>query len=115
MKKSEKITLMLVAGSVLAACGQKEVEPHSRLHLRADSLAPYTTVHAHHVSGVYVYPYYMFSPYGFYGSRHYGGGGYVRHGYYNSRTYQTSVAHNTPHVAHGGFGARGRGGFSVSS
>ncbi|MFN0201859.1 MAG: hypothetical protein ACKVTZ_10075 [Bacteroidia bacterium] len=127
MKKSKNITLSLVIASVIASitsCKNEPKAPQSRLYMRADTTIGYSKMEPRydsdrHYGGGYIYPYYIFSPYGMYHNYYsYGssGGGYTRTGYYNSRTYQSSVAHNSP-VARGGFGGIGSGsrGFSVGS
>lgn len=117
MKKSKSIALFLVAASVaqfLSSCdSEKEKKPHSRLHLRADTTIGYTRMYPVNNHGVIVYPYYVFTPYGSYNENVHA---YSRGGYYNSRTYASSVSHNSP-VARGGFGTIGTGGhgFSVGS
>lgn len=106
MKRSKQITLTFLISSVLFSCQQQHKHtPHNRLYMRADSAAPYNAIR--HTNGVY--PYYHFTPYGYYGSS-----GYHRVGYYNSRTYATSVKAKTS-ISRGGFGSIGRGGFSVGS
>jgi hypothetical protein len=122
MKKSKKITLVLLTAALMAC--QQEQKPKTgwekhNVHMRGDTTAPYARTH-HHGSGVgtYMLAYYVFRPYGYYsfgGGGMYGGGRYARSGYYNSNIGQTAnVGRNATKsgVIRGGFG---RSGMSVSS
>ena len=103
MKKSKEIIILLVAASVFSEfCAEKPKEKE-RLHMRADTNIGYSSYTPHSHSYVHFYPYGVFN-----------NGVYTRTGYYNSRTYNASVSHNSP-VVRGGMGRTGRGGFSVSS
>ena len=115
MKKSKKITLVLLTAALLS-CQQEEKpkngwEKHN-VHMRGDTTAPYARTH-HHGVGTYMLAYYVFRPYGYYS---FGGGGrYARSGYYNSAIGQkANVGRNgiKSNVIRGGFG---RSGMSVSS
>lgn len=101
MKKSSKIKLLCVVASVLAThCSEKhEKVMHNRLYIRADTNISYSTFHP-----TPMMPYIYFIPFGMYHNN-----GYVRTGYYNSRTYAASVSANSP-IARGGMGNIGRSG-----
>lgn len=113
MKKSKEIILTIVIASVLTACSRTETpkKPNSRFHVRADTTNKhYTTQRNHGTSFLPLYYGMRFMPTGIFS-----GGTYHRSGFYNSRTYRSSTAHNTPHVTTGGFGRTGHSGFHVSS
>jgi hypothetical protein len=111
MKKSKCIELVLITAA-LAACNEpkKDWDENNKVHVRADSTAPYTRVHHYGGVGSALLWYYAFRPYG-----NYYNGNYQRAGYYSGGI---SAFSNTGYngfkssVARGGFG---RGGYSVSS
>lgn len=103
MKKSKEIILLLVVASVFSEFCSPPPQPKKRLHLRADTAIGYSSYAPHSHSYVHFYPYGV-----------YNNGVYTRTGYYNSRTYNASISHNSPTIR-GGMGRTGRGGFSVGS
>lgn len=109
MKKSKYVELVLITAA-LASCSQpkRDWDDNSKIHVRGDSTAPYTTVH-HHGGAGWLW-YYAFRPYGnFYNGR------YQRAGYYSGAiSPRSNIGTNgfKGAVSRGGFG---RGGFSVSS
>jgi hypothetical protein len=102
MKKSKQIMLCLLIVS-MTACTNEHREKQ-RLHYRADTnVRVYNSYHSHSSTYVHFYPYGVFH-----------NGTYTRSGYYNSRSYNTSVSHNSPTIR-GGMGRTGRGGFSIGT
>ena len=112
MKKTKCIELVLITAA-LASCNEpkKDWDDNSKVHLRSDTSAPYTTAHYNHVGiGTALLWYYAFRPYG-----NYNNGFYQRAGYYSGGISSASNIGSNGFkgaVSRGGFG---RGGYSVSS
>ena len=111
MKKSRYIKLVLISATLASCSGdKKDWVDNNKVHVRADSTAPYTRMYHHNGLGSALLWYYAFRPYG-----HYYNGGYQRAGYYSggiSPISNTGTNGFKSSVSRGGFG---RGGYSVSS